>query len=147
MQCFHFFGSQRVNGISRQKVPCGPETLAHSHTFWLTLTQSGSLWFSLWLSQALIVATVYPALLLQIMSQVLRQILIKLWPNLASKSQPNISIKILTKLQLQNLAWASISKFWPNLVLKVWTKFSSMTKLQLPNLQQTIIKTFLISAL
>ena len=53
-------------------------SLAHSRTFWLTLTQSGSLWLSLWLSQALIgsqgpcsplgsphrgyVATVYPAL-------------------------------------------------------------------------------------
>ena len=29
-------------------------SLAHSRTFWLTLTQSGSLWLSLWLSQALI---------------------------------------------------------------------------------------------
>ena len=32
------------------------------------------------------------------------------------------SIKISTKLQHQSIAWASISKYWPNLVLKVWTK-------------------------
>ena len=54
----------------------------------------------------------------------------KSWPNLASESRPrinfitckNISGKVLTKLQLQNLAWTSTSKSWPNLVLKVWTK-------------------------
>ena len=47
--------------------------------------------------------------------------------------------KILTILQLQNLAWTSTSNSWPNLVLKVWTnKFTFMTKLQLPNLHQHV---------
>ena len=57
---------------------------------------------------------------------------------------PNITGKILTKLQFQNFAWTSTSNSWPNLVLKVWTKFSFMTKLQLPNLHTTVVKTFLI---
>ena len=48
---------------------------------------------------------------------------------------------MLNKLQLQNLAWTSTSKSWPTLVQKVWTKFSFMTKTQLPNLQQTVANT------
>ena len=41
--------------------------------------------------------------------------------------QPNISSKILTKLQLQNLSWTSTSKSWPKC-----SKLSFMTKPQLP---------------
>ena len=50
--------------------------------------------------------------------------------------------KLLTKLQLQNRAWTSTSKSWPNLVLKVWTKKLFMTKIQLPHLHWTIVNTF-----
>ena len=84
---------------------------------------------------------------------------------LTLKSQPYINILtkpsfiILTKIQLRNLsqaakywpnfsfknfAWTSTSNSWPNLVIKVWTKFSFMTKLQLPKLHKTVVKTFLI---
>ena len=40
----------------------------------------------------------------------------------SSESWPNISSKITTKLQLQNVAWTSTLKSWPTLVPKVWTK-------------------------
>ena len=53
----------------------------------------------------------------------------------AAKYWPNFSIK--------NLAWTSTSNSWPNLVLKVWANFFSMTELQLPNLHQTVVNTFL----
>ena len=55
----------------------------------------------------------------------------KHWPNTNFKisTSANISIstkknssKIITKLQLQNFAWTSTSKAWPNLALKSWTK-------------------------
>ena len=63
----------------------------------------------------------------------------KTWPNVASESRPRIIFitstkdqqQILNKLQLQNLA----SKSGQN--------FHFMTKLQLPNLHQTIVNTFL----
>ena len=90
--------------------------------------------------------------------QVLTQILIKFqnsksfdqtltsksWPNIHFITSPSLSSKILTKLQFQNFAWTSTLNSWPNLVLKVWTKFSFMTKLQLPKLHKTVVKTFLI---
>ena len=65
-------------------------------------------------------------------------------PNIHSITSPSLGSTILTKLQFQNFAWTSTSNSWPNLVLKVWTKFSFMTKLQLPNLHKTGVKTFLI---
>ena len=60
------------------------------------------------------------------------------------------SLRISTKNNLHNLNQGSAatsasksclrtSKFWPNLVLEVWTKNDFMTKLQLPNLHQTIL--------
>ena len=66
------------------------------------------------------------------------------------------SLRISTKNNLHNLNQGSAatsasksclrtSKFWPNLVLEVWTKNDFMTKLQLPNLHQTIVNTFLSS--
>ena len=80
--------------------------------------------------------------------------------NRTSSFPPNFNFKILTKQlfhnltkpQQQNTDQTSVSKFclnlnfnsWPNLVLKVWTNFSFLTKLQLPNLHKTIVKTFLI---
>ena len=85
--------------------------------------------------------------------QVLTQILIKFqnsksfdqtltsksWPNIHFITSPSLSSKILTKLQFQNFAWTSTSNSWPNLVLKVWTKFSFLTKLHLANLHQTVV--------
>ena len=68
----------------------------------------------------------------------------KSWPNIHFITSPSLSSKILTILQFQNFAWTSTSNSWPNLVLKVWTKFSFMTKLHLPNLHKTVVKTFLI---
>ena len=61
------------------------------------------------------------------------------WPNLASESRPrssfittwSISSKTMTKLQLQNLAWTSTSKYWPNLETlcsKSEQKINFMTK-------------------
>ena len=68
----------------------------------------------------------------------------KSWPNSHFITSPSLRSKILNKLQFQNFAWTSTSNSWPNLVLKVWTKFSFMTKLQLPNLHKTGVKTILI---
>ena len=68
----------------------------------------------------------------------------KSWPNNHFITSPSLSSKILTKLQFLNFAWTLTSNSSPNLVLKVWTKFSFMTKLQLPNLHTTVVKTFLI---
>ena len=51
---------------------------------------------------------------------------------------------MLTKLQLQNIAWTSTSKSWPTLCSKSEQKFSFMTKPQLPNLQQTVANRILI---
>ena len=51
---------------------------------------------------------------------VLTQILIHLQK--LDQASPTKLKNILTKLQLQNLAWTSTSKSGPNLVLKVWTK-------------------------
>ena len=53
----------------------------------------------------------------------------------------------MTKLQLQNLAWTSTSKSWPNLETlcsKSEQKLNFMTKLHLPHLHQTVVNTFLI---
>ena len=52
----------------------------------------------------------------------------------------------MTKLQLQNLAWTSTSKFWPNLETlcsKSGQKPNFITKLYLSNLHQTVVSTFL----
>ena len=80
------------------------------------------------------------------------------WPNLTFKiltkpgfriltniklhlPQPSISSKMLTKLSLQNLVWTQ------NLDQTLWSrskqKFAFLTKLQLPNLYQTVADTFL----
>ena len=64
-----------------------------------------------------------------------------------SYPQPTISSKIMTKLQLQNLAWTSTSKSWPNLETlcsKSEQKLNFMTKLHLPNLHKTVVNTNLI---
>ena len=52
----------------------------------------------------------------------------------------------MTKLQLQNLAWTSTSKSWPNLETlysKSEQKLNFKTKLHFPNLHQTVVNTFL----
>ena len=77
---------------------------------------------------------------------------LKYWPNLASEYWPrinlvtslNISSKILTKRQLQNLAWTWTSKSWPK-CSKSEQKIKFMTKPQFPNLQQTVANTILIT--
>ena len=53
------------------------------------------------------------------------------WPQLNFITKPSISSKIMTKLQLQNLAWTSTSKYWPNLETlcsKSEQKLNFMTK-------------------
>ena len=67
---------------------------------------------------------------------------LKSWPRFNFVTS-NISSKILTKLQLQNLAWTSTSKSWPKWS-KSGQKLSFMTKPQLPKLQQTVANTILI---
>ena len=69
------------------------------------------------------------------------------WPQLNFITKPSISSKIMTKLQLQNLAWTSTSKSWTNLETlssKSEQKLNFMTKVHLPNLHQTVVDTFLI---
>ena len=71
---------------------------------------------------------------------------LKSWPRFNFVTS-NISSKILTKLQLQNLAWTSTSKsskFWPK-CSKSEQKLSFMTKPKLPNLQQTVANMILIT--
>ena len=64
----------------------------------------------------------------------------KSWPNIHFITSPSLSSKILTKLRFQKIAWNSTSNSWPNLVLKVGTKISFMTKLQLLNIHKTVVK-------
>ena len=69
--------------------------------------------------------------------------------------------RILTKMKLHNLYKTSEAKYKPNSILKILPelqlknidqtlysnseqKFSFMTKLQLPNLHTTVVKTFLM---
>ena len=68
----------------------------------------------------------------------------KSWPNIHLITSPSLSSKILINFQFQNFVWASTSNSWPNLVLKVWTKFTFITKPQLLNLQQTVANMILI---
>ena len=66
------------------------------------------------------------------------------WQNINFITSPSLNSKKLTNFQFQNFAWTSTLNSWTDFVLKVWTKFSFMTKLQLPKLHKTVVKTFLI---
>ena len=71
----------------------------------------------------------------------------KSWPNLASESRPRLNCITTTKHQQQNNDQTLASKSWPNLETlcsKSEQKLYFMTKLHLPNLQQTVVNTFLI---
>ena len=80
--------------------------------------------------------------------------------NLNFKVLTKHSLRISTKIKLHNLQQASPAKYWPNFSLKISPKlqlqnldqtfcskyeqkFDFITKLQLPNLHQTVINTFL----
>ena len=71
--------------------------LAHSRTFWLSLNQSGSLWLSLWFSEALI-GSQGPCLALHV---------VDVWPH--SLSQPVWRVKFLgQKLCIDCRMWLTL---------------------------------------